>query len=125
MSFGMRPSLRFRLTWRLGARAAALALLAGLVPAVSAAAAAKPSPEQLQARYDSARDRVAAHPRDHLAWAEIARVERFDGRPPGVLVLPRLSSLPERARLARAAGPEDQALSRRLEALGRSFPGWA
>ncbi len=100
-----------------------LVLVAGGL-AVSATAA-KPSPEQLQARYDSARDRVVLRPRDQDAWAEIARVERFDGKPAGALQLPPLSSLPESGALARAAGPESAALSRKLAALGRSFDGWA
>ena len=111
--------------WRCGERAFALAVLAAGVLAFSAAASTKPSPEQLQARYNTARDRVVVHPRDRAAWAEIARVERYDGRPSGPLLLPALASLPESRSLARAAGPEDEALSRRLGALGRTFDGWA
>ncbi len=95
------------------------------MPALWAAAATKPSPEQLQARYNNARDRVVAYPRDRSAWAEIALVERYDGKPSGTLTLPTLASLPRSAGLARAAGPEDRPLSRRLGVLGRSFDGWA
>ena len=115
--------------WRSGERAVALALLvagvAVVAPALRAAATTKPSPEQLQARYNNARDRVAAHPLDRAAWAEIARVESYDGKPPGSLPLPTLASLPQSGDLARAAGPEDRLLSRRLGVLGRSFDGWA
>ncbi len=100
-----------------------MVLVAGVL-AVSAGAA-KPSPEQLQSRYNIARDRVTLHPGDRAAWAEIRRVERFDGKPSGMLLLPPLGSLPESASLARAAGPESKRLSLRLAALGRSFDGWA
>ncbi len=93
--------------------------------AAISAAAAKPSPEQLQSTYNTARDRVVVHPRDKVAWSEIARVERFDGKPPGALTVPSLGGLPESAGLARAAGPENEALSRKLAKLGRSFDGWA
>jgi beta-lactamase class A len=128
MNFGMQKTPRFRMLWLFGERAVALALLAAgalVVPALLAAAATKPSPEQLQARYNNARDRVVAHPHDRRAWSEIALVERYDGKPSGKLPLPTLASLPHSAGLARAAGPEDLRLSRRLGALGRSFDGWA
>src|SRR6266545_3469748 len=116
MDLGMQKTPRFRMLWRSGERAVALALLAVgalAVPALWAAAATKPSPEQLQARYNNARDRVVAYPRDRSAWAEIALVERYDGKPSGTLTLPTLASLPRSAGLARAAGPEDRPLSRR------------
>lgn len=108
-----------------GGRALVLPVLAAGLLACAAAAATRPSPDELQARYDTARDRVVAHPHDRAAWAEIARVERYDGKPSGTIALPALASLPRSAKLARAAGPEDGALSRRLGALGRSFDGWA
>lgn len=106
-------------------RLGGLALAASLLALVPAAVAAKPSPEVLQARYDAARDRVVAHPRNRAAWAEIDLVERYDGKPSGRLPLASLAVLPESAGLARADRYDDDRLERRLAALGRSFEGWA
>lgn len=106
---------------RLGGLALA-ALVLGLTPA---GAATKPSPEAMQKRYDAARNRIVSNHGDRGAWAEVTRMELYDGKPPGSLALPALGGLPESAGLSRAAGYEDEALSRKLATLGRSFDGWA
>ncbi len=106
-------------------RLGGLVLAAAFIALAPAASAAKPSPEVLQAQYDAGRNRVEANPGDRAAWAQIARAERYDGKPPGKLELPVLATLPESAGLARAAHGEDARLRRRLAALGSSFDGWA
>jgi hypothetical protein len=108
-------------------RLAALAVVAlALVPAAAAVAPA-PSPERLQARYDVARDLLEKLPpgdvRLRRARAELAIVERWDGRPAnGRPVLPRL---PRTAGRVRGEQRTHQALEDRLEALGQAFHGWA
>jgi beta-lactamase class A len=120
----MRRTPRFAAYGQLFRRASAFVLLVACVVTVSATAA-KPNPEQLQSTYNTARDRVVAHPGDRAAWSEIARVERYDGKPPGAILLPALGGLPESAGLAHTTGSEDAALNRKLAALGGSFGGWA
>jgi beta-lactamase class A len=100
--------------------------LAGAFPA----AAAKPDPEVLQARYDAGRaaeeralargDRAAAA----RAHRDVAWAESYDTRPAGWRVareVPRFGR-PAAARAERRRDPE---VAARLAAIGRGYGGWA
>lgn len=103
--------------------------------AAAAAAFAAPSPEQLQARYDRARDTeerlLAARTPDAAALrrvrADIRAVEVVDARPRSWRRgrdVPQLR-LPKGSLRARAPRRRDDDLARRLAALGAGFSGWA
>jgi beta-lactamase class A len=83
--------------------------------AVAALAVATPSPEALQQAYDRARETGDA--------ATIARVERFDHRPPRLRLPATLPRVPDGR--AHPEGVRDAALSAQLERLGRAFDGWS
>jgi Beta-lactamase enzyme family len=106
-------------------RAAAAALAAA--PLLSAAA---PDPATLQARYDGARDReeraLAAKDRAGAvrAAAEIRWAEGYDSRPPSWRAAREVPQLAVPA-LARAERGTDRRLAARLQAIGRSYRGWA
>jgi beta-lactamase class A len=92
--------------------------------------AAAPDPLVLQARYDTARDAEesalrADDARTAARWRrEVLAVERWDHRPPGWRGgrdVPRFVPPP----VARGERDRDAALARELEAIGRSYRGWA
>jgi beta-lactamase class A len=111
-------------------RALVVAVVLAFVPS-----AAAQDPAVVQARYDSARDREEALLRSGSPDAsELARLratiraaEYFDHRPRGWAGgrdVPR-TPLPRGSMRARAVGPVDVALERRLAALGDWYRGWA
>ena len=116
-------------------RMARLILAIAVAAVVAGTAAASPSPEALQLRYDRARDAeerlIRQRERDparlRVLRAEIRRVERLDSRPASWSRSREVPALrvPRGSMRARAPLDYDAALAPRLAALGRGFDGWA